>query len=690
MRPITAEFTTCFIVVLALATGAGEGASVMPGRKLCPLPPNKAPPPGMIDTKEQVRDLRYVMSMDSYEQGLPVDAYIVTSNDEHQSESVPERDRRCYFLTGFAGSNGLAVVTATRAGVWTDGRYFLQADQQLDCQWELVHTTVAEWLSEGLGYGARVGADPKLMSNFGWQTLEEQLASVNMTLVEVKENLIDKIWTKGRPAYPSYPAFVYNISYAGVSWQDKVQDVRTDLLTYGADAMIVTSLDEVAWLLNIRGRDVRHNPVVRAYVILSHSEIHLYVNETKVNAAIRAHLLIRNCISDKCVRVHPYEDALGDLRTFTQQWNKVLLPSRCVYDQGVSRAVYSAVQPPDKRLSRESPIVFQKARKNSVEIHGMRAAHIRDAVAMCDFLAYFEDKLSSGRQWTEMKVAQTIDQFRREQVLSYGTSFSTIVGYGPNGAQPHYRPTNQTDAVIGNTTTLVVDSGGQYLDGTTDVTRTLHFGNPTDFEKEVYTRVLIGSIQLASLVFPAFLKTSAVDVLARGPLWMAGLDYEHGTGHGIGTFLGVHESPIGILYSEGNYSFEKGNFFSDEPGYYKEGQFGVRLENILEVEERSTKHSLGENYLGFRVVTLVPFEPKLINVAMLSHDHRKWLNDYNVQIRLKVGPELKAQRRMKGFHWMMSKTGYIPEHCVVRGAASRYHSASWLLGLVLAAVITAC
>ncbi|GLH11781.1 Xaa-Pro aminopeptidase 1 [Gryllus bimaculatus] len=612
-----------------------------------------------------------------------------------QSEYLSAWDRRREYVSGFSGSNGVAVVTATRAALWTDGRYVLQADDQLDCHWALMeHESMADWLRLELPENASA----KNLTT-PWSAMGKKKSAVGINLKEVSKNLVDIIWTSERPKFDSFKAFVHNESFSGMAWTRKVELVREVLRSLDANAMVVTSLEEVAWLFNIRGYDIEYMPVVRAYAILSMKEIYLFINESKLPYHVKRHLRTNNCFNELCVRLRTYENILKDIRTFCQQWTKVLLPAPCVYDQGVSRAVYTAVHPPKKRFLHISPILLLKAKKNNVESYGMRAAHIRDAVAFCDFMAYFEKKVSCGLQleegviWTEMTAAKEIDRFRGEQRHSKGPSFTTIAGYGPNGALPHYVPTEATNLVIGNKSTFVLDSGGQYLDGTTDVTRTLHFGTPTDFQKEVYTRVLMGSIQLAALVFPVNVKMTDVDVLARGPLWEAGLDYDHGTGHGIGSFLGVHESPINILYDGGNFTFQKGYFFSDgkiyssdikcthfenflnedklkhidciclEPGYYEEGQFGVRLENILEVEERPTKHNRGEIFYGFRPVTLIPYEPKLMNTALLSKDQRDWLNYYNSQIRLKVGAELKRQRRMRGFHWMMSKTGYIPNHC---------------------------
>ncbi|XP_069700563.1 xaa-Pro aminopeptidase 1-like isoform X2 [Periplaneta americana] len=633
---------------------------------------SKTPPPGRVDTSRQLKELRTrLLAMD-------LDAFIITRDDEHQSEFPASRDRRIVFISGFSGSDGYVVVTREHgAALWTDGRYFIQADVQLSCDWLLMRTGqqgvphLMEWIVDVLPEDAKIGADPKLTSNSLWNMWERMLENTDISLVEVFENPVDRIWnnsSSGRPSYSKYPAYVLSEKYTGRKWEDKVKDLRARLAVKGADAMVVTALDEVAWLLNIRGYDVPYNPMVHAFVVVTANSLHLYVNESKLSIEVKAHLKTGNCYYELCAQVHRYDALIGDLKTNQQKWKKVLLPSQCVYSPGGSRAVYSAI-PPEKQLAMPSPIIFMKARKNRVEIEGMRRAHIRDAVAVCDFLAYLEESVSLGNQWNELNVSNELDQFRREQNLSRGPSFPTVAAFGANGAAPHYLPMESSNVLtIDGSSTLLMDSGGHYLDGTTDVTRTIHLGTPTDFERETYTRVLIGSIQLASLVFPYDTPMSSVDVLARGPLWEAGLNYLHGTGHGVGAFLSVHESPIIISYTFGNLTFQEGYFFSDEPGYYHEGHFGIRLENVLEVVRKQTKHHFSGQYYSFRPTTYVPYEPKLIDVKMLSPQHRQWLNDYNAKIRTMVGTELLRQRRMKGFYWMMNKTGYISDY---KGSSTR-------------------
>ncbi|KAG7213138.1 hypothetical protein KM043_002453 [Ampulex compressa] len=630
-------------------------------RSYCPASAYRGKqPPNRQDTSIRLRQLRSEMVRITAVQGPSLDGYIVTSDDEHQSETVDPRDMRREFLTGFYGSAGVALVTMDKAVLWTDGRYYIQADQQLDCNWMLIRAatpSIIQWLKHEFRNQShvRIGADPTLVPAFTWETWEDELANSSVKLVAVRKNLVDLIWQVGRPNYNTYAAYPLQKEYAGKPWQEKVQSVREEMIFTGADALVVTALDEIAWLFNVRGYDLPNTPVLRAYVILTSGAIHLYAPHRKVFPYIDAHLKMDDCFHADCVKWHNYTSIWYDLKTMSQAWNTVWLPSPCGYSDGASMEIFNSV-PPEKRLAKASPIINLRAEKNPVEAEGMRRSHLRDAMAMCDFLAYMEEQYELNSDgWDEMQVARLANEFRYEQDKNQGIAFPTIVGYGPHGAMPHYEPSNLTNIKIGKTSTLVVDSGGQYLDGTTDVTRTLHFGTPTDEQREAYTRVLIGSIQLSSLTFPSKLRTDQLDVIARESLWSVGYNYLHGTGHGIGHFSSVHESPISVTYATSNdptsgcssITLKPGFFLSNEPGYYKEGHFGVRLENILEVVE-SRKSGNGGQFLEFRDITLVPYEPKLIDVSLLTPSHIQWLNNYNERIRKEVGRELKENLRMTG------------------------------------------
>ncbi|XP_076174518.1 xaa-Pro aminopeptidase 1 [Ptiloglossa arizonensis] len=648
-------------------------------------------PANRKDTSLRLKQLRSEMSRISSVQGPALDGYIVTSDDAHQSESVDPRDMRREFITGFYGSAGEALITLNKAVFWTDGRYYVLADQQLDCNWILMKDlrddvpSITEWLKHEFQSRehVRIGADPTLVSADRWETWEQELANSSVRLVPVRNNLVDLIWQVGRPNYNSYAAYPLPDKYTGRVWQEKIQMVRAEMVDSMVDALVITALDEIAWLFNIRGYDLPNTPVLRAYTVITHGAIHLYTPRQKVLRSVEEHLRMDFCSHENCVRWHNYTSIWYDLRTMSQVWNTVWLPTHCSYSPGASMEIFNSI-PPEKRLAKPSPVLSLRAEKNDVEAEGMRRSHLRDAVAMCDFLAYMEEQYELNSDgWDEMQVARLADEFRYEQDYNKGLSFPTIAGYGPHAAIPHYEPNNLTNIKIGKTSTLVVDSGGQYLDGTTDVTRTLHFGTPTEDQRKAYTRVLIGAIQLSSLVFPNSLKSTHLDVVARSPLWNIGYDYLHGTSHGIGHFLSVHESLISISYMQvsasddmcGAVELKPGFFLSNEPGYYKEGDFGVRLENIIEVV-KAGKSKDTETFLKFRDVTLVPYEPKLIDIGMLSSSHKRWLNNYYRRIRDEVGPELKKRFKMNAFDWMLRKTATIPESSPVDEGLLFRHSHS--------------
>ncbi|KAG5865671.1 hypothetical protein JTB14_008783 [Gonioctena quinquepunctata] len=450
------------------------------------------------------------------------------------------------------------------------------------------------------------------------------------------------------------------------NYTTKMNETRRELQKHGADAMVITSLDEIAWLLNIRGRDVPNSPFLRSYVILDMHNIFLYVNISQLhNHKVREKLHSDSkIIRSDSVLLKDYDEIWSDLRIKSQLYKHILVPSHCVYSEGASHAIYEHIFS-DRRLPRQSPIIYLKAVKNDVEIRGMQTANIRDSAAVCDCFAYIEKRMDAGEKLMELDIVELLNEYRFEQNASLGNSFRTIAGFASNAAHPNYEPTVNTNVQIFKNSTLVLESGGQYLDGTTVVTRTLHFGEPTDDMKEAYTRVLIGMIQLSTLTFPSNMKMAVADALARASLWEVGLDYLHETGNGIGAFLGVRESPIFVhFHSETSFQqvFKPGYFLTNEPGFYREGEFGIRLENVMEVIEKPwLKHS-GHTFYGFKVVTFVPFEPKLIKLSLLSPQQIKWLNNYNEQVRQLVGAELKLQNRMDGFYWMMEKTKYVSEY----------------------------
>uniref|UniRef100_A0A2P2I282 Xaa-Pro aminopeptidase 1-like n=1 Tax=Hirondellea gigas TaxID=1518452 RepID=A0A2P2I282_9CRUS len=443
-----------------------------------------------------------------------------------------------------------------------------------------------------------------------------------------------------------------------------------------ADLLVVTALDEVAWLLNLRADDIPYNPVFRSYIMLSDAKMTLFLDSGRITPGVDFHLHVRQCIDGVCFSVTAYDNLVPRLKTAAANpaVRKVLLPKKYSYAGGVSYAVYNAV-PSSKRLSAVSPVLELKARKNEVEFQGMKNSHLRDAVALVDFLAFLEKEIEAGNDWDEISAATKLEEYRAEQDHFVGLSFGTISAYGSNGAVIHYKPSNLTKKKITRDSLYLLDSGGQYKDGTTDVTRTLHYGSPTEFQKEAYTRVLMGSIDLAKLVFPKGTGDISVDVLARQHLYQVGLDYNHGTGHGIGMFLNVHEAPVQLrIYSKENHKLQLGYFFSDEPGYYKPFEFGIRLETILAVVKAQTKYESGKDFYEFEPITLVPFEPKLINLDMLDAQQCAYLNAYHDLVRTKVGAALEEQGRMAGLAYLRKKTASV--ECNNLSGAGRSSSCS--------------
>ncbi|XP_042203854.1 uncharacterized protein LOC121853643 isoform X2 [Homarus americanus] len=611
-------------------------------------------PPNRANTSDRVAQLRAQMLK------LGFDAYIIPNDDEHQSEYVSPTDERRSYISGFSGSAGTAVVTMDQQALWTDGRYFLQADQQLDCHWLLMKQKnpgvpkMMEWLRQKLVKGSKVGADPRLLGSNTWIAYAEDLAKSEIKLEAEERNLVDLVWpAEERPPHSQDPIFIHELKFAGKKWEDKVADVRAEMLKEGADLLVVTALDEVAWLLNLRGNDIPYNPVFRSYLILGRDDLQLYIPKEKITPAVDHHLHVNSCEGQECVVINEYTAVLDRLRALklNNHVKKVMLGSKYSYSGGASYAVYSAV-PEEMRLMVTSPVLLMKARKNAVEVDGMKNAHIKDAVALCDFLSFMEPEIMEGKNWSEIDAANLLKEYRSQQRDFKGISFTTISAFGSNGAIVHYQPVRETDKKITNTSLYLLDSGGQYKDGTTDVTRTMHYGDPKPLHVEAYTRVLMGAIDLATLIFPEGTGDADVDIMARRHLYEVGLDYRHGTGHGIGMFLNVHEA------------FEKKyrvNFYgSHEPGFYLDNDFGVRLETIVTVVPKDTPYHFDKRSLGFEAVTLVPFEPKLINITMLTGKQCHWLNSYHARVRDVVGGELMTQGRTRGYEWLISKTEPLP------------------------------
>ncbi|XP_074650755.1 xaa-Pro aminopeptidase 1-like [Tubulanus polymorphus] len=654
-----------------------------------------------VDTRDRLDSLRRAMSNNGLmNKNGPIEAYIIPSEDAHQSEYTADYDKRRQYISGFSGSAGVAVVTRYKAALWTDGRYFLQADQQLDCSWILVKyaPSIAQWLNSELTRGGRVGVDPTLYTWNAWNRLSKSLRN-GIKLISIQKNLIDAIWpVKERSYEPNSTIITMPQRLTGMSWWNKTSKIRKMMKNAEVDAMVLTDLTDIAWLFNLRGADVPFNPVFMSYAIIEMNRVRLFIKhktERLSNPNLRWHLgLVNpdgycpNIAESKCVEVVDYNRALNEIdRVETLPGiNKIWVSPKSNY------AIVNSILE-HKRYLLDTPVALMKSVKNPTERRGMAEAHVKDAIALIQFLTKLEREVKEGKYWTELSAANVLEKYRREQPDNKGLSFGTISAAGPHGAIIHYTPTNITDREITNKEMYLLDSGGQYLEGTTDVTRTFHYGEPTPWEIETYTRVLMGSINVAMAVWPVGTLGRELDIKAREPLWSVGLDYRHGTGHGIGAYLSVHEGPIwigsGVSQGGDDNALMEGMFLSDEPGYYEDGKFGIRLETILMVTKAKTKHNFGgDRYLTWEPITLVPFEPNLINYSMLSQDQRKWLNYYNERCLSVIGNELKRQGHLDAYEWLRLRTKKISEAAIFNNSNNFRAKWTFIVGMIVTIVLS--
>ncbi|KAM7262725.1 hypothetical protein ACFE04_000408 [Oxalis oulophora] len=588
--------------------------------------------------------LRSLMSSHS----PPLDALVVPSEDYHQSEYVSARDKRREFVSGFTGSAGLAVVTMNDARLWTDGRYFLQATQQLTDQWKLmrmgIDSTVDAWMAENLPKEANIGVDPWCVSVDTAQRWQSAFAPKLQKLVQTSSNLIDQVW-KNQPPAETNPAVIHPLEFSGRSVGDKLKDLRQNLISKNAHGIVITALDEVAWLYNIRGSDVSYSPVVHAFAIVKSYLEQNGINVREYGAVSSDVALLASCQLDS--------SSTGATSTEKSNNDRIWIdPNSCCY------AIYSKLNP-DKVHAQQSPLALPKALKNPVELEGLKNAHIRDGAAVVQYLVWLDNQMreiygASGyfldgegvkkekhpeRKLTEVTVSDKLEAFRASKEHFRGLSFPTISSVGSNAAIIHYSPQAETCAELDADKIYLFDSGAQYLDGTTDITRTVHFGKPSAHEKTCYTAVLKGHIALGEARFPNGTNGHALDILSRIPLWKYGLDYRHGTGHGIGSYLNVHEGPHLISFRPRNVPLQATMTVTDEPGYYEDGNFGIRLENVLIINEANTNFNFGDKgYLSFEHITWAPYQKKLIDLTLLAPEEINWLNSYHSKCKNILAP----------------------------------------------------
>jgi Xaa-Pro aminopeptidase len=577
---------------------------------------------------EKIKSLRRLMRKHN------IQAYLIPGSDPHQSEYVPEFWRRRAFITGFTGSAGDALVTMKKAGLWTDSRYYLQAERELRStgftlfRWGLPGVpSWQEWAARNLKPGEILGLDPQLISLRDYAKLKKELAAKSVRLRPVTANLVDVIW-RDRPAASAGPVIVLAEKYAGESVRSKLDRLRQKMVTEGADAHILSQLDAIAWLFNIRGSDVPFNPVTIAYAIITRKKALLFVVGEKVSPEVRAFL-------KKDVNFRGYTDFPRCLHGLAKAKQRVWLD-----EASVSQWVVSSLAGAEL-VFKPSPVILAKAVKNASEIRGSGQAHRRDGAAMVKFLCWLEKAVPKGGV-TELSAARKLEEIRRRQPRFKGLSFQTISSYGSHGAVVHYAVTPETAIPLKPKGIYLIDSGSQYLDATTDITRTVCLGRPTAEQRDRFTRVLKGVINLARTSFPQGTSGPQLDVLARRALWEKGLNYGHGTGHGIGAFLNVHEGPQSIAPARGfGIGLEPGMILSIEPGYYKEGEYGLRLENLALVVKDPDRTSETSPFYTFETLTLCPIELRLLNKDLLTVDEVSWLNDYHRRVRKELTPLLE-------------------------------------------------
>ncbi|MDA0305246.1 MAG: aminopeptidase P family protein [Proteobacteria bacterium] len=554
---------------------------------------------------------------------LGLDGFIVPRSDEHQGEYVAPSSERLAWLTGFTGSAGLAVILKDKAAVFIDGRYTLQAQSEVsEDLFEHCHLSdrpASAWIADNLAQGAALGFDPWLLTTAQVERYERATAKAGARLSPVDANPVDAVWLD-QPARPASSAIAHDIEFAGVTSADKRRQLSGWLTDNHLDAVVLTAPDSIAWLLNIRGNDVAYSPLALSFAMLyADGSANLFIDGAKLSPETTHHL-------GKQVRCRE-PDAFGPaLDTLGNDKKTVRLDPDTAAAWVAGRLELSGATI-DKGVD---PCQLAKARKNPVELDGIRAAHRRDGAALTRFLAW----LAAEDQLSEMAASDKLEEFRRDNEHFRGLSFPTISGSGANGAIVHYRVTAETDKALEAGSLYLVDSGAQYLDGTTDVTRTVAIGKPTPEMRRNFTLVLKGHIALATARFPEGTSGSQLDVLARRPLWAEGLDYDHGTGHGVGCYLGVHEGPQRISKIPNRVALEPGMVISNEPGYYKQGAYGIRIENLVVVINTD------KAVLGFETLTLAPIDRALIDKDLLNEEESAWVNAYHQRVLGEIGPLL--------------------------------------------------
>ena len=572
-----------------------------------------------------------------------IDALLVPRSDEHQGEYVPAGAERLLWLTGFSGSAGFAIIAMKSAALATDGRYTIQAKSQVHtATFEIIDSTGKpwiEWLAMKLPNGGTIGYDPRLHAAGALTALKSETAKHAFTLKPLATNLIDRAWGASRPAPPTGAVAVQPLRLAGVAAETKIADLQALLKAEHQHAVVLTLPDSIAWLFNIRGTDIAHNPVPLAFAIVhAKGKPELIIEPAKLTAESKKHL-------STLAKVVPPKDLGMRLKALkADKTKKVRVDPNTASAWIVGALGQAAVHGAD-------PCILPKACKNKSELDGTRAAHVRDGAAIVRFLAWL-DNAALSNTLDEITVVQTLEAFRTETGVLMDLSFSTIAGSGPNGALPHYRVSTASNRPLAHGELIVIDSGGQYQDGTTDITRTVSIGTPNPEMRTRFTQVLKGHIALATARFPAGTRGIQLDTLARVALWQAGLDFDHGTGHGVGSFLSVHEGPQSIS-KRGMAELMPGMIVSNEPGFYKQGAFGIRIENLEIVTEPKMIDGGERPMLGFECLTLAPIDQRCVDVALLTAQELAWFNAYHARVADTLG---KAELEPFERKWLLAAT----------------------------------
>ena len=591
----------------------------------------------MSSIQERLTALRAEMSAEQ------IDAYLVFGTDPHMSEYVAERWRDRVWISGFTGSAGTVVSTATAAGLWTDSRYYLQGAKELEGsgitlfrQGEADVPGICEWLGQELSKGAVVGVYGWTVSADLFKDMQQQLSVYGLEL-QASDDLLERIW-EGRPGLPVEDVYQHDVRYAGQTRQDKLNRVQQRLWNVKADYQLLSSLSDIAWLFNLRGNDINYNPLFLSYAVVGKEEIYLCVDRQKLSEELTS------LLEEEGIKLAPYQSIEELLKNSLRKENRV------VYDpSAVSYALASQIASAAQPVEQKDVTTGLKAIKNSTEIDGIKNALVKDGVAMVQFLYWLQHSWQRGNL-NEVSVGNALPQYRSRQSGFMGESFHPIVGFRDHGAVIHYSADESSAHELDGDGLLLIDSGAHYLDGTTDITRTVALGAVKPQQREDYTNVLKAHINLASARFPQGIRGIQLDSIAKHTLWKRGLSYGHGTGHGVGCFLNVHEGPQSISSKMIDAELEPGMVCSNEPGLYRQGAYGIRIENlILTIEQFETPFG---RFFGFETVTLCPLEPKLIDPALLTEQQREWVNGYHQRVFNVLSPYLNTEER----HWLEEQT----------------------------------